>query len=464
MVGLLWRERTFVVLFCATTAAVLLAGWKVILPAYRAPTNRTYTSGFGYAAVKHRLKIPFEITTALAQRRVLSRRVLGEGAMASQPILVPVIPTDKIETVQVAEGRYVHKGELLAELDRSKAELKERSAQLALATAKAEEERVEIGSAYVLAQERPEKDQIDRTDAEKQLALLQEQAGMYHKLEEAGALPRLQVLDLDKLISDREAALALSKFNLGMSSKGQPQSKIIAANAVSECENALAQCRSDLVDYAVRSPVDGIVERVLIQPGEYNQDGGKPAFVVEAGLWFEAHFDQASVGLIAAGSAAEVFLGAKPGAALPGRVTQVIPIVTYDLGGPELARPIRPSGTGTPEWPATYKGLIVLDKPSPDLVPGMTGFARVTLTRLVLAVPHAAILSMSAGSGIVHVVRGRRQQPRAVTYGMTDSDWTEITSGLQAGEKVITTGQLALQPSDLIVEINPATALPQPPP
>ena len=239
-----------------------------------------------------------------------------------------------------------------------------------------------------------------------------------------------------------------------MSTKGQPKSKMIANNAVQDCENLLKQRQLELQDYKIVAPDDGIVERVLINAGEYNQDTGRPAFVIASGLWFEAHFDQTSIGLVKAGANAEVYLEAAPGARIKGHVKQVIPVVSYNMG-PELAPPTRPSAGGALEWPATYKLSIDLDTKGMQLVPGLTGFARVSVERQALAVPRAAILSMSAGAGIVHVVHGKTQQAQAITYGMTDGDWTEVTSGLAAGDKVITDGQLGLQADDKIMEVAP---------
>lgn len=453
------RQNRFLTLLVAGTGlAVVFVAWKVILPVYKTPYNRTYTSGFGYAAVKHRLKIPFEIQTAPAQRRTLHRKLLGEGFMSSQSILVPVVPTDRIKAVYVTEGQRVHKGDLLAEIDSAKAELKQRSAELAIVTAEAEQERVEIGSAYVLAQERPEKDRIDEAAAQRQLELLRQQTEMYRKLENTGAISKLQTLETQKNIVENETALARSRFNLGMSSKGQLQSKLIAANTVAENQNVLRQRQLELKEHKIYAPADGLVERVLIQPGEYNQDSGKPAFVIASGLWFEAHFDQTSVGLVKNGDRAEVFLESLPGTCLVGTVTKVIPIVTYDVGGPELARPIRPSGSGAPEWPATYKVRIEMETGNLPLVTGLTGFARVSAERDALAVPCGAVLSISAGSGLVHVVQGQDHATRAVTFGVTDEGWTEITAGLAEGDKVITEGQLGLKPGDRILEVNPLTA------
>ena len=51
---------------------------------------------------------------------------------------------------------------------------------------------------------------------------------------------------------------------------------------------------------------------------------------------------------------ATVNLEAYAGREFRATVERVIPIVTFNAGGPETKTPVRPLGTGTPEWPATF--------------------------------------------------------------------------------------------------------------
>ena len=50
----------------ATIAVVVFFAWKVILPGYTRPINRTYASRFGYAALKRGLNQPFAVATVLS--------------------------------------------------------------------------------------------------------------------------------------------------------------------------------------------------------------------------------------------------------------------------------------------------------------------------------------------------------------------------------------------------------------
>jgi len=87
-----------------------------------------------------------------------------------------------------------------------------------------------------------------------------------------------------------------------------------------------------------------------------------------------------------------------------------------------------------------------------SLVPGLTGFARVTLERTSVAVPRAAMVSMSAGSGLLYVVSGGHWQARRARYGAESDGWLEVLDGASDGETVIVEGQEVLETGDRIRE------------
>ncbi len=453
------RHRGLAALVCFTNLISLFFLVAVIAPAWKRPSNRMYPSKLGYPALLHRFHKPIPVSTALVQSRPMTRTALGEGMMMSEPILVPIIPMDRILAVHVSEGQSVKKGDLLIEIDSTKTEIKARSAKISISTAEAELARVRIGSAYVLAQERPHKDEIDAAAARKNIGLISQKIDMSRQLAAKGIISKKEFIDAQLTLGGSERDLQMAEFNLGMSSKGISQSEIIASNAVDEAENALAQRERDLQDFKVYAPVDGIVQQVLVHAGEYNQDAGRPVIVIAAGSWFEASVDQGAVNQVKPGDPVEVNLTALGSQPFHGRVSSVVPLVSYNAGGPEATRPTRALGTGAPEWPSTFRARITLDPGAASAaVAGMTGFARISSQRQTLAAPAGAVTSLSAGSGIVHVVTGNRQAVREVRCGATVDGWIELTAGIAEGEKIITDGFQFLRPEDAVVE-TPAAPL-----
>jgi multidrug efflux pump subunit AcrA (membrane-fusion protein) len=447
-------------LVVATALVAIFLVVKVIAPAYTQPANGTYPSRFGYLNVKRRAGTPFPVETALVGERPMIEAQLGEGRMAAEPVQVPLIPVGKIAAVHVRQGDTVQPGQLLAKMDPSLAQFRLDSAQLELTIAQAEVERVKLGSSYEMALERPKRENINLVAIQKQIALWKEKAASTQKLFEKGIISRTQYQEVQIQLAEAEKELQSSELGVTVSSAGQTHSVAIAESLAREKQFAVQQRARELAECEIRAPAGGIVERVLIHPGEYNQEAGEPAFVIASGLWFEAHLDQMAIHKVKVGDTATVQLEALPSRPLTGKVTAVVPIVTYHSGGPETSRPVRPMGTGAPEWPTTFSARIEFsDEDRAQLVPGLTGFARIEASREVLAVPQSALSSVSASAGLVHVLEaeGLRSVRRVSTGGIREG-WVEITDGLVAGEKIIVAGQEDLEPGDRVLEIG-ATAV-----
>ena len=456
LVATLWKiTRAHWGITLLVVVTVLLAGGMarlVIWPGYKNPISRMSTSRLGYVALMRQQGKPFPVTTARVEKRTLERRFLGEGLVRSEPIQVPVIPMARIQRVYVQEGQRVEKGQLLAELDNSRARIKVDAAKTAIEIAEAELERTRIGSAYVLDQERPERDEIRLSEFEDEAAIKAELARMQRKLYKQKAVSKVDVL-----VSGLEAVQARSKWKqtawaLRVATAGKQHSLRIAESAIQEGKLALAHREHELQDYKIYAPADGIIERCLIHEGEYNQDPGKPAFLIASGVWFDAYMDQTAIGKFHVGDSAEVQLEAFAGRTLKGRVTRIHPVVSFNLGGPETNRPIRPLGTGAPEWPATFTVQIEMDASELPLVPGLTGFARVQTSREGLAVPRSAVVSVSADKAMVfRLLTADSYQLCEVSTGFDSDGWVELCSGLQLGDEVIVSGHEILELGDRIV-------------
>jgi macrolide-specific efflux system membrane fusion protein len=87
----------------------------------------------------------------------------------------------------------------------------------------------------------------------------------------------------------------------------------------------------------------------------------------------------------------------------------------------------------------SFPVLLALPSPPPGLLPGMS--AQVAWTAAsrtsVLAVPTTAIRSGDTGDVVLAMVAGR-PQTEPVTVGLSTSSLTQVETGLQAGERVVT--------------------------
>jgi multidrug efflux pump subunit AcrA (membrane-fusion protein) len=437
--------------------------WFVIRPAYVHPSNRTYTSGMGYPAVLRKLGKPFPVTTAHVVARPLRRHFLGEGLMESEPVRVPIVPEGRVVRVHVNEGDYVKRGQLLAELDPRRQQIKIDRAKAAIDVATLQVERARVGSVYSMEMERPEIVAARLKFAKEQVAVTKQLVDAYAKLRIKKVISNDAFLNY-QLEADRAlASLQEAEENIKISQAGRPLSIKAAELALQDAQWQHQLLSQELEEFKIYAVADGMVAQVLIHEGEYNRNPGTSAFVLAVGKWFGVNFDQTNIGRFKEGETVEVRLEAFPGKVFKGHVQTIKPMVTYNPGGPEAARPIRPLGTGSPEWPATFTTCVALvggEEELRDVVPGLTGFAEVNVKRRGLVVPDGSVTSVSAGRGIAYVVEGDRFRVQPVAIGQVSDGWMEIESGLKPGMEVIADGHQILRMGDRIVT-SPAK-LPEP--
>jgi HlyD family secretion protein len=434
------------------TGLIVAAGAFVLWPAYTNPVSRLYTSAIGYLKVQRLLGIQMEAEAEPAVWHDFEIPLLGEGTIQCNFYNVPVVPTARVTNLHVEEGDEVKEGQLLAELDETAAILSRDSAQVAVASAMAQQQRVEAGSVNALVAERPEKDRVSLEGLAKVVKEAEAKVEMYQKLRATGASSLLELVNAEKELANAQTNYNEAQVDARMSTKGLPQSKEIAQSAVNEAKNLLQQRQEALKYYKIIAPARGVIDRVLIRDGEYNQSAGNTGFIIASGMWFEANLDQRAVTDVREGMEASVNLEAYAGRSFRATVERIIPIVTFNAGGPEATSPVRPLGTGSPEWPATFKVRLHLDSPGVKLTPGMTGLARLICHhRKALAVPREAVSSLSAGKGVVRTVDDSGHHTSIlVSLGELDDRFVEITGGLDSSAWVLTRNPRFLRDDDKI--------------
>jgi multidrug resistance efflux pump len=411
-----------------------------------------YTSKIGYSSVIRKTGGAFPVTAAEVQSREIVGKFIGEGLVQSEPIQVSMIGMARIFKVHATEGQRVRKGEVIVELDDSRVRLKIESAKAALQTARAELDRVRFGTVNVLQEERPDILSMRAEAATESASVADQLLQIANDLAQSGTVSKMELAEV-KLASIRANLLEKErKLAAEMAASGRKNSIEIAESAIREAEMTLAHRLSELEDYTSMAPADGIVERVLVHEGEYNQDPGRPAVLLASGLWFECYLDQTALNRVQIGDDVEVRLSAYQDILFQGKIERVRPLVNFALGGPETNRPIRPLGTGAPEWPATFAVRILLQENGALIVPGLTGYATVIQKRTTLSVPRGTVMGVSGRRGIVFVIDsdGKSFKARNVVTGLSDNRYVEITEGLKQDEIVIADGYQVLKPGDRI--------------
>ncbi|QEG23028.1 efflux RND transporter periplasmic adaptor subunit [Mariniblastus fucicola] len=447
------RAQWWALTLCIVTAAVcLLVVYKLVWPAYQNPIARMYTSKLGYSSVLRKTGGAFPVSSAEVLPREIIGKFIGEGLMQSEPVQVPMVAMANIVKVHVVEGQRVKRGDLIIELDSSRLQMKIESARAAIRTAKAELERVRVGTVNVLQEERPDILAVRIDIVKAKLKLARETLAMNRRLSKKGSVRPTLVSENKLAVTQAELELQELQLAFKTANEGRVNSVEIGESAIAEAELTLAYRLKQLEDYKSYASADGIVERVLVHDREYNQDPGRPGVLLASGLWFECYLDQTALGRIQKGDRVEIRLSAYQDRIFSGKIELVRPLVNFALGGPETNRPIRPLGTGAPEWPATFSVRVKLDPTDDLVVPGLTGYATVLQQRNVLTVPRGCVNAVSGNRGIAFVIGddGESFEPRNVVTGIRDDLYVEIVEGLNENEFVITDGHQVLEPNDRI--------------
>ncbi|MDD4953054.1 MAG: efflux RND transporter periplasmic adaptor subunit [Desulfovibrionaceae bacterium] len=222
--------------------------------------------------------------------------------------------------------------------------------------------------------------------------------------------------DLAKVQAERRASLmdsnVLSREELD---KAQTEYKL--------ARNNLREARVNRRQGAVVSPIDAVVNDLLVDPGEYVKPGDPVVELVDvARMRVNVNVPEMDVRHLAKGAAVKVTVDAWPKRSWEG----VIDFVAYK------ADPVT----------KTFKVRVLVDNSDLCIRPGMlarASFLRRSLTD-ALTTPLFAVQDRG-GERVVFVVEDEHARARTVVPGVIDGDRVQILEGLRIGDRVIVTGQ-----------------------
>ena len=197
---------------------------------------------------------------------------------------------------------------------------------------------------------------------------------------------------------------------------------------VAQAQAKLKATRVEQGRVALYAPFDGIVAKIVGELGEYSTPSppGVPTppaidLIDDRCLYVSAPMDEVDAPKIAIGQPVRVTLDALPGKTLPGKVRRVAP---YVLAVEKQARTVEIEVDF--ERPAEATGLLVGYSADVEIV--LDGHDD------VLRIPTAAI---QEGSKVL-VLNDDRLEERRIKTGLANWEYTEVTEGLQSGERIVT--------------------------
>jgi RND family efflux transporter MFP subunit len=190
----------------------------------------------------------------------------------------------------------------------------------------------------------------------------------------------------------------------------------------------LERTRTPKKTLRVNAPRDGIVVEKMVVEGQMVEAGMKLYRLADlATVWIQAQVYEQDLPLIKLGQEAVISLTSLPDPKFRGRVTYIYPMVD--------------------EKTRTAKVRMEFHNPGYFLKPGM--YATVEMAAEVspsaLLVPDMAVLRSGEKNTVFVALEGGHFEPRAVAIGArAEGNFYEVLGGLEAGERVVTSGQFML--------------------
>ncbi|HHW34094.1 MAG TPA: efflux RND transporter periplasmic adaptor subunit [Paracoccus solventivorans] len=334
--------------------------------------------------------------TAAVARADVRRTVLATGVIeASRLVSVGALVSGQIRALPVELGQRLAAGDLVAQIDPEDQQNDLLRAEAALAQIEAQ----------IAAQQ--------ASHAEAQLALDRKR-----QLAQRGLLTPQE-------LEASEAQLAVAAANVKASEASRAQAQI----AVESARVALERTR-------ILAPVDGTVVAIVVREGQsINANQSSPTLVKIADLdtmVIKAEISEADIIHIRPGQKASFSLAGEPGSSYRATLRALEPAPAAIADSDEI-------DTGSAIY---YRAA--LDVPNPDgtLRIGMTAEVTLILDEAadVLAVPSGAVRSGRDGGATVqvHDPQSGETSTREVETGVASASLTEIRSGLEEGELVVT--------------------------
>ena len=381
------------------------------------------------------------VKTAVAAKQTISQFVSAEAVVfpVKQATVAPKI-TSTVAEFKVQRGSHVKQGQVLAILEN-----KDLAAQAE--ASKGDFEQADATYAITVNSGLPQqvqKAELDAVAAKSAFDAAQKIAESRKDLYQQGAIPRRDLDSADVALAQARSQNEQAQKQLSDLQRMGKDQLLRAAKGTKESAEGHYRAATTQLSYSeVRSPIDGVVTDRPLYVGDL-AIANQPILTVMdiSSLVAKAHIPQSDAAELKVGDAAQIKPSSEAGAeAVEGRVTLVSPALD-------------PGSTTVEVWVETRK-------PTSLLKPGMTVNIKVVAKSVkdALAVPTAVIFENPDGKPYVLVAGAdKKAHQKIVQLGVRNSEMTQVTEGINAGQAIIVSGGYAV-PDGTAIEIEkPAAA------
>lgn len=190
---------------------------------------------------------------------------------------------------------------------------------------------------------------------------------------------------------------------------------------IEQKKSALADARAALADYYIRAPFDGMLATFTVEKGDMLSANSSIGTLITKNQIATISLNEVDIAKVSVGQKATLAFDAIEDLTITGKVVEVDAVGTTNSGV------------------VSYGVTVAFDVQDERVKPGMTVTVNIILSSKsdVLLVNTSAIKAIN-GESYVQVMASGTPEKRVVTTGDSNDTQTEITSGLDEGETIIT--------------------------
>ena len=389
------RIKTNTLILTATLAIIICGACK------RAPDARSSAAAQANANSAQSRAVETEVVTP----QLIAGAIRATGKiLVSEDRIAAIGPVHEGRLVRLyaGQGSVVRKGQKLADLQ--SADIDEAEADYLKALADYENAKRTSEAEVKLAQQT-----YDRTKM------------LYEKTIAAGKALQSAEHDLQVARATAESSVASTKAALTSA-----RHRLLILGLKESDMNSLANKSDFAAVFSLTSPISGtVVERNATVGATVGSDATLFKIVDISSVWIDANVFEKDVARVKLGQQVNVSVTAFPGSVFTGKVILVSTVVDPDTRSVKVRTEVQNrDGRLKPDMFANVE--IITD-----------------VNRTSISIPQTALLN-DAGQSIVFVAAGNDFEKRTVTTGIQSDNRIEITSGLKAGDKVVTKGNYLL--------------------
>jgi HlyD family secretion protein len=239
---------------------------------------------------------------------------------------------------------------------------------------------------------------------------------------------RTSITNAERTIA--ETTESLKKLKAGADELDIQSSRL----TVTQRENAMLDTKAKLADYTIRAPFNGTLGKFSLKKGDSVSTGTSIATIVSHQQLAELSLNEVDVAKVKVGQKVTLSFDAIADLEMTGRVASIEPLGTVSQGV------------------VTYAVQIAFDTQDGRIKSGMSVSASIItdLKQDVLIIPNGAVKSrgdsryveiidtpIESVDGTEGVTTATSPREQTIEVGLANDDVTEVTSGLQEGDKII---------------------------